>query len=308
MTSNPPSGIQWEIRHGRRRTVVVEVGGGLREYTVDGAHVLDGYAVDRVADGGRGQPLLPWPNRLADGQYTFEGQQLQVPIDEVARNNAMHGLTRWLNWRLVAQEPSSIRVGHVVHPRSGYPFTLDLEIEYTLDDSGLSVRTRAHNSGSGPLPFGAGQHPYFSVGTSLVDAAQLQLPVRGHVELDNDRLLPTGTIRPIETTALDYSTPRLIGSAILDDCFCDLVRDADGRARARLSDPASGRGLTVWVGPGYRYLQVFTGDTLAPERRRQGLAIEPMTCPPNAFRTGTDLIVLGPDEAVELEWGVTEGI
>jgi aldose 1-epimerase len=305
MSSNPPSGTQWEISRGRQRAVVVEVGGGLREYTFDGSPVLDGYAEDAMADGGRGQPLLPWPNRLADGQYTFNGQQLQLPVDEVARNNAMHGLTRWGNWHLVARTPSSVRVGHVVHPRAGYPFTLALEIDYALDDAGLTVRTRAHNRGTTPLPFGAGQHPYFTVGTPLVDVTLLHVPARGHVELEEQRLLPTGRIGQVVGSALDYTAPRLIAAAVVDDCFCDLVRDADGRAHARLRDPASGRQVTVWIGPGYRYLQVFTGDTLAPARRRQGVAIEPMTCPPNAFRTGTDLIVLAPDESVDLEWGVT---
>jgi galactose mutarotase-like enzyme len=305
MTS--PSGTQWEISYGRQRAVVVEVGGGLREYAVDGSPVLDGYAEDAMADGGRGQPLLPWPNRLGGGQYAFNGQQLQVPVDEVARNNAMHGLTRWGNWPLVARTDSTVRVGHMVYPRSGYPFTLALEIEYALDDLGLTVRTRAHNRGTTPLPFGAGQHPYFTVGTPLVDAALLHVAARGHVELEEQRLLPTGRIGQVAGTRLDYTTPRLIGDAIVDNCFCDLIRDADGRAHASLSEPASGRRLTVWLGPAYRYLQVFTGDTLAPERRRQGVAIEPMTCPPNAFRTGTDVLALEPNQSVELEWGVVLG-
>src|SRR5258707_11457460 len=93
-----PSGRQFELRSGRQRAVVVEVGGGLREYEVDGQPVLDGYGVDAMADGGRGQPLLPWPNRIADGQYEFGGTRLQLPIDEVSRHNAAHGLTPWGNW------------------------------------------------------------------------------------------------------------------------------------------------------------------------------------------------------------------
>jgi aldose 1-epimerase len=305
MTSIAPSGSQWEIQYGQQQAVVVEVGGGLREYSVGGAPVLDGYPLDRMADGGRGQPLVPWPNRLADGQYIFNGQSLQVPIDEVDRNNAMHGLTRWLNWRLVTNTACSVRVEQVIHPRSGYPFTLAVDIEYTLTDVGLAVRSRARNVGTSSLPFGIGQHPYFTVGTSLVDCARLEIPARGHVELDPNRLLPTGTIRPTAATSLDYTAPRVIGSAILDDCFCDLTRDADGRARVKLVDPGTGRGVIVWLGEGYRYVQVFSGDTLVPERRRRGLAIEPMTCPPNAFRTGTDVITLHPEQSVELDWGVT---
>ena len=97
----PPSGAQYELRLGNQRAIVVEVGGGLREYEVDGQAVLDGYPVERMADGGRGQPLLPWPNRLRDGQYEFDGEHLQLPIEEVGRNNAIHGLTRWVNWTSV---------------------------------------------------------------------------------------------------------------------------------------------------------------------------------------------------------------
>jgi aldose 1-epimerase len=307
MSSEAPSGTQWEIRHGQQRAVVVEVGGGLREYTDGGAAVLDGYPAERVADSGRGQPLLPWPNRLADGRYTFNGQEHQLAIDEVASNNAIHGLTRWLNWQLLDKTESSVRVGQALRPRPGYPFSLALEIQYALGDLGLTVRTTAHNRGTAPLPFGAGQHPYFTVGTPLIDAAILELPTRAHVELDSQRGLPTGTIGPVAHTALDYTTPRVIGSTVLDDCFCDVIHGDDGRARASLSDPASGRRLTVWLGPGYRYVQVFSGETLAPERRRRSLAIEPMSCPPNAFRTGTDLITLQPDQSVDLEWGVTLG-
>src|SRR5258707_7442188 len=154
------SGRQFELRAGRQRAVVVEVGGGLREYDVDGQPVLEGYAVDAMADGGRGQPLLPWPNRIADGQYEFDGQHLQLPIEELARRNAIHGLTRWLNWGGTAHGDDRVEMHIVVHPRPGYPFTLDLTLEYALTNVGLTVRTSARNIGDQALPFGAGQHPY----------------------------------------------------------------------------------------------------------------------------------------------------
>src|SRR5260221_9362343 len=133
-----PSGEQYELRHRAQRAVVVEVGGGLREYDVDGQAVLDGFPVDRMADGGRGQPLLPWPNRLADGRYEFDGEQFQLPIDELARNNATHGLTRWANWTLADQTDRQARLTHTIHSRPGYPFMLELQIAYSLDDSGLT--------------------------------------------------------------------------------------------------------------------------------------------------------------------------
>src|SRR5687768_16737287 len=103
--TTPPSGHQIEIQHGGQRAVVVEVGGGLREYVVDGRPVLDGYAEGEMADGARGQPLLPWPNRLDGGRYDFGGRSFQLPIDEVERQNAIHGLTRWANWNVEALQP-----------------------------------------------------------------------------------------------------------------------------------------------------------------------------------------------------------
>jgi aldose 1-epimerase len=284
--------------------VVVEFGGGLREYDVDGQPVLDGYAVDRMADDGRGQPLLPWPNRLAEGHYEFDGEQLQLPIDEVARLNAIHGLTRWTNWVLGDQAQDRVRLTHLIHPRPGYPFMLDLQIEYSLEPSGLVVRTTAHNPGGRSLPFGAGQHPYFTVG-AVVDSAELRLPASARLEFDADRRLPTGNSLPVAGSSFDFRNSQRIGSLVIDDCYTDLDRDADGQIRVHLSDPSTDRAVVVWMGEHYRYVQVFSGDSLAPEHRRRGLAIEPMTCPPDAFRTGIDLIVLRPDETCTLEWGIS---
>jgi aldose 1-epimerase len=295
----PPSGRQFELRSGRQRAVVVEVGGGLREYEVDGRPVVDGYAVDAMADGGRGQPLLPWPNRIADGQYEFAGRRLQLPIDEVERHNAIHGLTRWSNWSAAPSGSDRVVFTLVLHPRPGYPFTLELILEYALTEVGLTVRTTARNIGDQALPFGAGQHPYFTAGTPLVDQAMLCVPAALRLELDADRRVPTGRELSVANSEFDFRTPRPIGSLILDECFSGLERSQDGLARVTLGD------LVVWMDEHYKCVQVFSGETLAPERRRRALAIEPMTCPPNAFRTATDLIVLQPDASVTLEWGIS---
>ena len=297
-----PSGTQYELQRGGQRLVAVEVGAGLREYEVDGQPLLDGFAIDQMADGGRGQPLLPWPNRLGNGRYEFEGQPLQLPIDEISRHNAIHGLTRWLNWGVAEQADDRIRLEHVLHPRPGYPFSLSVQVEYALNDDGLTVTTRAHNIGQRALPFGAGQHPYFTIGTPLVDAAVLHVPSEQRLVLDSQHLLPTGEIATTRSTDVDFSEPRVIGPTVIDECYSELARDARGRIFATLS--GARRKLTVWADGHYHYMQVFSGDTLAPARRRRGLAIEPMTCPPNAFQSKVDLITLEPDEQIELQWGV----
>ena len=193
MPSEPPSGQQVELRAGAQRAVVVEVGGGLREYEVDGQPVLDGYPVDAMVRGGRGAPLLPWPNRLADGAYEFDGQRLQLPIDELAHHAAIHGLTRWRSWTVTTAEVDRASFETTVRPQPGYPFTLGLRISYQLAHSGLTVQTTATNRGTQRLPFGAGQHPYLTVGTPLVDTAVLATSATTRVELDPARGVPNRT-------------------------------------------------------------------------------------------------------------------
>ena len=147
-----PSGEQVEITHGDQRVVVVEVGGGLRTYSVAGRDVLDGYPADEMCRSGRGQVLIPWPNRLEDGSYEFGGKAHQAPIDDPAENDAIHGLVRWAAWTVGRRSPESVAMEHRVHPRPGYPFSLALRIEYALSDAGLSVTTTATNVGADPGP------------------------------------------------------------------------------------------------------------------------------------------------------------
>jgi aldose 1-epimerase len=296
----PPSGRQVEIRHAGQRATIVEVGGGLREYVVDDQRVLDGYAADEMASGGRGQILLPWPNRLADGQYEFDGHSLQLPIDEQATRTATHGLVRWANWTVEAEAENRATARLRLHPRPGYPFNLLVEVMYVLDDDGLSVRTVAMNVGRTRLPFGIGFHPYLTVGTPRVDAARLALPARRFLETD-ERKLPTGRVLDVAGSDFDFREARPIGGSTIDTCFTELERGADGRAWVIL---AAERHVRLWLDRAFGFVQVFTGDTLVPERRRQGLAVEPMTCPANAFRSGLGLLVLEPEQSFSGAWGV----
>ncbi|MGH7904947.1 MAG: aldose 1-epimerase family protein [Candidatus Dormibacteraceae bacterium] len=297
-----PSGRQIELRRGDQRAVVVEAGGGLCEYVAGGRQVLDGFAPGEMAIGGRGQPLLPWPNRLEDGRYHFGGRDLQAPIDEPATGCAIHGLTRWLNWTPIEQADDRATMALILHPQPGYPFSLDLEIRYALGDEGLTVETQAVNLGDADLPFGAGQHPYLAAGAGLVDDLTLRLPGSLRLEMD-ERGLPTGRRLDVGGTDYDFRFPRLVGGLVLDTCFTGLDRDGAGRASVEVRR-ADATGATLWVDTAYPYLMVFSGDTLAPARRRRGLAVEPMTCPPNAFRTGEGLRVLAPGDRLTVAWGI----
>ncbi len=294
------SGEQVEIAFGDQRAVIVEVGGGLRSFSVGDREVLDGYGPDEMCTSGRGQVLMPWPNRLEDGSYEFDGRRHQLPLTEPENRNAIHGLVRWSTWRVGSRNGDRVVMEHTLRPQPGYPFTVELSLEYALSDVGLSVRSTATNIGSVRCPFGAGAHPYLKLDAPTVDSLSLHVPA-GTVLQSGERSLPAGTI-PVDGTEFDFRRPRPVGSAKLDNCYTDLERDGDGRARIALHDP-SGRSLIFWVGTGYDYVMVFSGDTL-PDVARRSLAVEPMTCPPNAFRSGESVIELEPGDAFTAEWGI----
>lgn len=297
-----PSGEQVSLEYGAQRATVVEVGGGLRAYAVGGWDVLDGYGVQERCSGGRGQPLIPWPNRLRDGRYRWKGSELQLDLSEPARQNAIHGLVRWRNWEVRARSAARVVLGHVLHGESGYPFMLGLELEYVLGSDGLTVTTTALNLGSEACPYGAGMHPYFTLGAPTVDEAILTVPATTTLLVD-ERGIPVGE-EPVQGGPLDFRAGRPIGATQLDTCFTGLARDEEGRLSISLEAPDGGRRITVWASREYQYAMVFSGDTLAKDRRRRGLAIEPMTCAPDALRSGAGLIRLEPGQRHVASWGV----
>jgi len=294
-------GGQIDIACGDQRVSVVGLGGGLRSYKVAGRDLLDGFPAGERPTSGRGQVLAPWPNRIRDGSYEFDGKRLQLPLTEPEHGNAIHGLVRSVPWNVVDQAADRITLGYALEPEPGYPFTLALSIEYALSDAGLTVHMRARNVGTDVCPYGSGQHPYLTLGTPTIDRLRLQVP--GHVVVVSDeRGLPVRS-EPVDGTTYDFRAGRTIGGTVLDKVFTGLERGADGRARVRLDDPNGNAGVAVWVDESYPYLMVFTGDPL-PDVARRSLAVEPMTCPPNAFRTRDSLIRLEPGESTASTWGI----
>jgi aldose 1-epimerase len=257
----PPSGEQHDLAFEDQHAVVVEVGGGLRTYSAGERDVLDGYAADAMCRSARGHLLMPWPGRITEGRYAFDGDTHQLPLTEPETRTAIHGLVRWASWHAVERDSDRVTMEHLVHPQPGYPFTLLLRVEYRLGADGLTVRTIAENAGDAACPFGAGHHPYLTAPTGRVD----------DVLLDGEP----------------------IGAAVYDHTFAKA-------APWRLTVDE----LTVWADESWPYMQLFTGDPL-PDVARRSLAVEPMTCPPNAFRTGEALIRLEPGERFEGAWGIT---
>jgi aldose 1-epimerase len=298
----PLTGAQFEIASGAFTATLTELGAGLRAFSLHGQPLIRTYAADELPPAGAGQLLTPWPNRIDHGRYSFGGASYQLDISEPARDNAIHGLTRWATWRVTAQTPDHIELGLDLLGRTGYPFCLQLRAGYRVSaDEGLEVTLTARNSGSRPAPFGTGAHPYFTVGDGLVDECLLQLPA-GRWQPVNDRGIPAGEPTDVTGSAYDFRASRKIGGTVLDHAFTALAVDGDGRAWVRLSGSAAQ--VAVWLGPGYGWLQVFTGDPLGEDARRRAVAIEPMSCPPNAFVSGRDLATLEPGDSVVYRWGV----
>ncbi|MCY7401192.1 MAG: aldose 1-epimerase family protein [Nocardioides sp.] len=296
-----PSGEQFEIAAAGHTAVVTESGGALRSLTHHGRALVHGFAEDQMSSGGRGQLLMPWPNRIRDGRYEFGGRDLQLGLTDPGHGNASHGLARWAAWTVEEHTATSVSLVYRVMAQTGYPWTVDLHVLYDLSADGLQVTQTATNLSPDPAPYASGAHPYLCVGDSIEDL-ELHLPVRTRMLVD-ERLIPHGT-EPV-AGELDFTVPRRIGNAVLDDAYGSLVRE-DARATATVADPASGRGVALWVDERHRWLQVFTPP--AVDGRRSAIAIEPMTAPADAFNSGTDLATLAPagqpGDELSASWGI----
>jgi aldose 1-epimerase len=303
----PLSGHQLTIRYGDHEATVTDVGAKVRRYAVGGRDVFTPFGADEVAPAGHGSILAPWPNRLRDGQYTFEGTAYQVDISEPARMTALHGLAMWQRWAVVEVDDADHAAGAAVTlalrlPASGgYPFDVHVTATYRLSADGLRVTVAAVNRGTTAAPYGIGFHPWLSPGAGSLDDAVFRLDAQTRVLVD-DRLLPAGT-EPASGD-FDLRSPRPVRGLDLDDAYLDILRDDAGLSWAMLTG-SDGRTAAVWMDESMDCWQVCTGDHITPAWQRTGLAAEPMSCIADAFRTGDRLVVLEPGARHDVTWGAT---
>ena len=301
MTTPPPSGTQYHLHHGDQEAVVAAVGASLRLYRVGGRDVVRPYDEDALAPAYSGALLAPWPNRLADGRYGFGGAVYQVPVTEVDRMTALHGLVG--HERFTSSGPSpdgrSVTLTHDLVPTGGYPWPLLITVTFELSDEGLACTVTALNQGSSTAPYGVGVHPWLSTAGAPVDDCVLRVDAARHVTVDN-RLLPTGS-EPV-AHEFDLRQPRPLAGVALDDAWVGLQRDEDGRSWATLGRP-DGSTVAMWGDAATQAWQVCTGDQVA-RIGRTAVAVEPMSCVADAFRTGDDLVQLEPGHEHVLRWGL----
>ncbi|WP_291039074.1 aldose 1-epimerase family protein [Herbiconiux sp.] len=311
MIERGAGGVDHAISAGEYEARVASVGASLRSLRYRGRDLVAPFPAGEMRPAMRGAVLAPWPNRLADGRYRFGGEEHQLPLSEPEFRNAAHGLVAWQDFEGTASVAERLVLTTHTVPQPGYPWRIRLDVEFTLSpEAGLRQRIVATNESDAPAPVGLGAHPYLAAGPlepSAVDGWTLQLPAAEVMLVSSDRLLPVG-VEPVGTHeggVLDFRSERRIGATELNHAFTALERNGAGEVVVRLvDDDGSGSGVQLTTDAGTPWLQVYSADGLPPESRRHALAIEPMTCPPDAFNSGCDLRILVPGESTALEWSV----
>ncbi|WP_104090410.1 aldose 1-epimerase family protein [Arthrobacter sp. GMC3] len=290
------NGTDHLIKSGDYTARIAEQGAALRELQYLGRDLVVPFELGAPIPDYRGIIAAPWPNRIADGAYRFNGVVQHLPLNEPDRGNALHGLVFDALWEAERIEVDSVTMTCAVAASKGYPTSLDLRVTYRLDPEGLHCTVEATNSGSAEAPYGVCPHPYLLAGDSLLDDWVLQFQATSYLAVTPDRLLPH-SLRPVDGHEFDFRVPRAIGATMIDHAFTGL-----GPApRLVLSDPSGTQVGMSWDG-GCPWLQIHTADKTDGSASRLGLAVEPMTCPPDAFNSGKDLIVLAPGATHAARW------
>lgn len=254
--------------------------------------------------------LAPWPNRVDGGQFTFQDETYQLEINEPERHNAIHGFVRELPWELnpeTSDNPAAVRLTLEMEPQPGWPWRLEYAMNWGLDATqGLRGELQVRNLSTTPCPFGFGWHPYLSAGDASPDECTLSVSVGNNLVLDSTRNLPTGREQPADTV-LGSARPVALRGLWLDHAF-RAQPEPDGRVRATLCR-ADGLGTELSAGPWCRWLQIYTADPAHQEAfpgvdDGRALAVEPMTCPPNALNRNQDVLVLEPGKPETLAFGI----
>ncbi|UFU06000.1 aldose 1-epimerase family protein [Ruania halotolerans] len=287
---------------GNHRAVVTEAGAGLREYAVDGRPIVAGYAADELCPSARGQWLVPWPNRIAEGRYSFEGVEYSLPIGGADPRNAIHGFARWASFEELESTESSVDFGAVLPARAGYPWTLAMTVRWQLGPGGLSTRLTVRNLASTTAPFGAGAHPYLAPGApgDLVDQMSVTVPGATRLSGDGGLMTHAAAVGPDD----DFRDERRIGAHQLG-LYTGLDRDADGIAHTVL-ERTDGLRVDLWQDEAWPFVLLYTADGVSDaEGKRASVAAEPMTCAVDAFNTGDGLLRLAPGQEFTGSWGIS---
>ncbi|WP_026554484.1 aldose 1-epimerase family protein [Arthrobacter sp. 35W] len=296
------NGDEFRLVSGDYSASVVQRGGALRQLTFQDRDLVVPFDAAEPIPDFRGIIAAPWPNRIADGRYRHGGSVLHVPLNETERKTALHGLAFEKLWTVDRHGANELSLTCEIPESPGYPFRLSLRADYRLDDDGLHTRVTAQNLGDMAAPYGVCPHPYLLAGPAPLDEWTVHIPAASFLEVTPDRLLPVAT-RTVEDHPFDFRVPRAIGTTMIDHAFTDIEFDGGGRAQLVVRDPG-GTGVGMAWDRACPWLQIHTADKPAPAASRLGLAVEPMTCPPDAFNSVQDLVQLLPGASHQAAWSI----
>ncbi|WP_104180722.1 aldose 1-epimerase family protein [Arthrobacter sp. B0490] len=301
---NRPAPTEYRIEGGGYTAVVLGLGAAVRELTHEGRALVVGFGADEEMPNFRGAFVAPWPNRIEDGRYSFDGADYELPINEPERGTALHGLVFDIPWTLVERTTSAVTLACTIVPTEAYPFELALEVRFAVGDEGFRTDVTAVNTGTRRAPYGVCPHPYLVGGASPLDEWVLELPASTVLAVTPDRLLPVAK-ESVTGTPFDFRSAHPLADVQIDHAFTDLTPDASGGVAVRVTDPVHGTGTAMIWDESCPWVQIHTADLpQKPENTRLGLAVEPMTCPPGAFTTGEDLVVLEPGASHRTGWTI----
>ncbi len=290
-----------ELRAGPYSAHIDRVGASVRTLSFNGRNLVVPYPAGAVRPLYRGATIAPWPNRIRNGRYSFAGRDHQLAINEVDRGHALHGLAQWIRWDVADLAVDSITLRHDLVPQDGYPFGLRLAVTFALSTAGLTGTMTAVNTGDVPAPYGYCPHPYLAAGTGTVNDWALSMAAELRLEVD-ERLIPTATAE-VAAVDNDFRDGSLIGDREIDHAFTGLGRDQGGVTAVEVLGPGRD-GVRMSFGRWAPWVQIHTADRPERDWNRAGLAVEPMSCPPDAFNSGIDLTVLEPGGRHDADWTI----
>ena len=280
--------------------IISPVGAALLSLNLAGNQVMEKLATDRP-ELYAGVVMAPWSGRVAAGAWVHpDGRKFQLPINEPARNNALHGLVFDKEFVVARSTESSVELSIEIAPSKGYPFHLKLAIAYELDGGELICSFAVKNLSTEKAPFGLGFHPYFST-KWLGDEVFITNSAKTVYMLDQN-LIDTGTQATAGSTK-DLSVGKLAVGASLDDDFTDLDFVA-GVSRTTLSN-AAGNGVEIWQEDVFRHNVIYTTDAYEAENGTvTAVAIEPCISAVNVLNTHSDLLWIQPGQTQSGSWGI----
>jgi aldose 1-epimerase len=242
-----------------------------------------------------GKILAPWPNRIKDGKYSFNKKDYQLQVNEVSKNNSLHGLVANCLWEITFQNQSKVILEHLLNQPAVYPGKLQLQVIYEIIESGIEITVLSENIGDISAPYGVSIHTYLVAGASVKNNDLfLQIPADQFLEVDAERLLPI-KLAPVTGTNFDFISLKKISDLFIDHAF----KYSSDYPRSISLLNAEGQGAEVIFDDQSKWIQIHTADRDLQGDSRMAVAIEPMTCPPDAFNSGIDLIVLEPGKKHE---------